>query len=145
MCADIAPPAVGNTRFDRNSRADCRRQHRLAVVRILCIEYVRARHRDNASLDSVRRKRIRRTIRQLHFRARCNQQNVGRTAAVLQYIGTARDISNLVSGALLVWQALASQHQAGRPGFVLDSLLPGDCGLNRVTGTPDAHVGHQAQ
>ena len=62
--ANVTPPAVGDTSFDRQAPAHAGRQHLLFVFVALHVIKTRARHRNNACTHTVCRKLFRRIHRQ---------------------------------------------------------------------------------
>ena len=92
LVADPALPAERHADLDADALADRRRQHLVAIRRVLRLEPLPAGERHDAGRDAVGLERLGRTEGELQLGARGDEDQLRRTAVgVAQHVAAARD------------------------------------------------------
>src|SRR6185369_10755688 len=134
--ADILAPVVGYAGFDGHALATGRWQYAIAIGLRLAIEHIRARHRNDAGSDALRRQGASGLHRKVDFRAGGDKDQIERSARrIAEYVAAELDQSQLRIGTRLVREILAREDQARWAFLALDRRFPGDRTLDRITGT----------
>ena len=137
FAADVALPSERGGLFDRDARADRRRQHRVAVLARLLLEEVPGRHRHHAGADALGEQLLVRGDGERELAARRDQDQLGLAAGrVGQHVGAARDAGRRrVPAAVERRQRLARQRQHRR---LVTQLHDGPIRLDHLVGVAGA-------